>query len=122
MEEDEEIAEFDVKQLKGMIITYAIIKIVFLFMFMGSVFIFPYEIIVDHSFGLGKAFLLVFWGGACLFFGLGAGEHQHKLRKRIKELQSNSSEGDDSGASNGQDTWTKQTTMAKKVSEKDSSD
>ncbi len=82
----DDVDEDDAAQLKRRILFCSVLKLTFFMMFMGSVFIFPYEIIMDKTFGLGKAFLLVFWGLTCIVFGSGVAKRQIKHKRRLKEL------------------------------------
>jgi hypothetical protein len=86
-EEDDELYIISESDLKRRLFVSSIVKLMFFFSFLASVFIFPYEIMTDHTFGLGKAFLLVFWGLTCFVFGSGVAKVQNKIRRRLREVR-----------------------------------
>lgn len=86
--DDDYLYDLGEKDIKRRLVLAYIVKNLFSLLFLGSVVIFPYEIMFDHSFGFSKAFLLVFWGATCLLFGSGVAKMQNRMRRRLRELKS----------------------------------
>jgi hypothetical protein len=87
-DEDDDFEELSEGELQKKARIVSAVKILFLSMATLSVAIFPYEIIMDKSFGLGKAFLRVFWGGTCFWLATSVAKAQIIIKRRLKELRS----------------------------------
>lgn len=78
-------------EAKRKLLSLTVMKVFFSVMVVVAVLLFPYEIIVNPSFGLSRAFALAFFGGVCALIALGVEDGRESVKRRIQELSAEAS-------------------------------